>query len=133
MRTQPSNAAICKPKLGVWGLVSALLIGPALGGESLEERVQRYWTARSANDLQTVYNLESGSLPGGGLTPDQYRKLGGLPIRNVEILETRVDGVQAEIKIKGQVAVGSMGWMPQTLRQKWVLINGEWYHQTPKP
>lgn len=133
MRIQHSNAAIHKPKLGVWGLTSALLIGPVLAGESLEQRVQRYWAARSANDLQTVYSLESAALPGGGLTPEQYRKVGGLPVRNVEILETKIDGDRAEIKIQGQVAVGSMGWMPQTLRQKWVLINGEWYHQTPKP
>ena len=105
----------------------------AMAGESLEQRVQRYWTARVANDLHTVYSLESAALPGGWLTPDQYRRLGGLPVREVEVVETKIESDQAQVKVKGQVGVGSLGWMPQVLTQQWVLIDGEWYHQTAKP
>ena len=105
----------------------------AVAGESLEQRVQRYWVARIANDLHTVYSLESAALPGGWLTPDQYRRLGGLPVREVEVIETKVEGDQAKVKVKGQVGVGSLGWMPQVLTQQLVLIDGEWYHQTANP
>ena len=118
-------------------VLTIILIGigslAAVAGEPLEQRVQRYWEARVANDLHTVYRLESGALPGGGLTPDQYRRLGGLPVREVEVVETKVEGDQAKVKVKGQVGVGSLGWMPQVLTQQWVLIDGEWYHQTANP
>jgi len=102
-------------------------------GEPLEHRVQRYWTARSVNDLQTVYSLEAAARPGGWLTPDRYRQIGGLPVRKVQILETKVEGERASIKLQGEIEVGSFGWTQQTLTEEWVLIDGEWYHQTPKP
>jgi hypothetical protein len=110
----------------------AVTSGAAIAGEPLEQRVQRYWTARSINDVHTVYSLESAARPGGWLTPDQYKQLGGLPVREVKIVETKVEGDKAKVTLAGQVAVGTLGWMPQTLSEEWVLIEGEWYHQTPQ-
>lgn len=119
----------------VCGIVGLLVVfsNTLFAGESLEQRVQRYWAARTANDLQTVYSLEAAALPGGWLTPDQYKRLGGLPVRDVKILETKIEGESAQVKVEGRVAVGSLGWMPQALDEQWVLVNGEWYHQTHKP
>ena len=102
-------------------------------GERLEHRVQRYWTARSVNDLQTVYSLEAAAQPGGWLTPDQYRQIGGLPVREVQTLEIKVEGERASVKLQGKIEVGAFGWTQQTLTEEWVLIDGEWYHQTLKP
>lgn len=102
-------------------------------GEPLEQRVQRYWAARSANDLPTVYGLESAAQPDGWLTPDQYQQISGLPIREVRIMETKVESERASVKLAGKVEVGALGWMPQPLTDEWVLIDGEWYHQTRKP
>ncbi len=102
-------------------------------GEPLEQRVQRYWAARSANDLPTVYSLESAALPDGWLTPDQYQQVSGLPVREVRIVETKVEGERALVKLEGKVEVGALGWVPQPLADEWVLIDGEWYHQTSKP
>ncbi len=132
MRIRPSGNKILKFLLAASGPVLAIFSTLLLAGEPLEQRVQRYWTARAANDLQTVYGLESASLPGGWLTPDQYKRLGGLPVRDVKILETKIEGNAAIVKIEGRVTVGALGWMPQTLDEKWVLINDEWYHQTRK-
>lgn len=132
MRIRPSGNKILKFLLAASGPVLAIFSTLLLAGEPLEQRVQRYWAARAANDLQTVYGLESASLPGGWLTPDQYKRLGGLPVRDVKILETKIEGNAAIVKIEGRVAVGTLGWMPQTLDEKWVLINDEWYHQTRK-
>ena len=132
MRIRPSGNKILKFLLAASGPVLAIFSTLLLAGEPLEQRVQRYWTARAANDLQTVYGLESASLPGGWLTPDQYKRLGGLPVRDVKILETKIDGNAASVKIEGRVTVGALGWMPQALDEKWVLINDEWYHQTRK-
>ena len=117
------------------GVLLALIlpIKPILADESLEERVRSYWTARSSNDLHTLYNLESAARPGGWLTPDQHQRIGGLPVREVEIVDTKIDGDRAEVKLQGQVAVGSLGWVSQQLTQQWVKIDGTWYHQTPAP
>lgn len=132
MRVRPSGNKILKFLLAASGPVLAIFSTLLLAGEPLEQRVQRYWAARAANDLQTVYGLESASLPGGWLTPDQYKLLGGLPVREVKILETKIEGDKAIVKIQGQVAVGALGWTLQTLDDKWALINDEWYHQTRK-
>ncbi|MDG4549495.1 MAG: hypothetical protein P9F19_14665 [Candidatus Contendobacter sp.] len=114
-------------------IVALAVSGAAtVAGESLEQRVQRYWTARSINDVHTVYGLESAAQPGGWLTPDKYQQLGGLPVREVKIVETKIEGDNATVTLQGQVAVGTLGWMPQTLTEDWVLIEGEWYHQTPQ-
>jgi len=45
-------------------------------------------------------------------------------------METKIEGNAAIVKIEGRVTVGALGWMPQALDEKWVLINDEWYHQT---
>ena len=92
-------------------LVALLLSSLALAGEPLQQRVQHYWTARTVNDWHTVYRLESAALPGGWLTPDQYKRLRGLPVRDVKILDTKIEGNTAEIKLQGQVAVGALGWI----------------------
>lgn len=65
--------------------------------------------------------------------PDQYQQISGLPIREVRIMETKVESERASVKLVGKVEVGALGWMPQPLTDEWVLIDGEWYHQTRKP
>lgn len=117
----------------ILGITLVGLTSAVIAGEPLEQRAQRYWTARAVNDLQTVYSLESAALPGGGLTPDQYQRVKGLPVRDVKVLETVVEGDRAKVKIQGQVAVGTLGWVSQSLTEEWVLVNDEWYHSTPKP
>ena len=127
MRIQPSNKAIARLVMAL-----AVLSGAVVAGEPLEQRIQRYWDARSINDIHTVYSLESAARPGGWLTPDKYKQVGGLPVREVKIVETQVEGDKAKVTLQGQVAVGTLGWMSQTLTEDWVLIEGEWYHQTPQ-
>lgn len=131
MQILPKSNRFLNRWLSLVGLVIALaLSNPLIAGEPLEQRVQRYWTARAINDLYTIYHMESAALPGGWLTPDQYQRLVGLPVRDVKILETKIEGDQATVKLQGQIAVGALGWVPQPLDEKWVLINSEWYHQT---
>lgn len=136
MQIRPINKVIArfgKRVLMASVMTLAVLSGVVVAGEPLEERVQRYWTARSINDLHTLYSLESAARPGGWLTPDKYKQLGGLPVREIKVMETKVEGDKAKVTLQGQVAVGTLGWMPQTLTEEWVLIEGEWYHQTRQP
>lgn len=135
MRIQLNNKEIVRfGKRALMALIVALAMPGAatIAGESLEQRVQRYWTARSINDVHTVYSLESAARPGGWLTPDKYQQLGGLPVREIKVVETKIESNKATVTLQGQVAVGTLGWMPQTLTEDWVLIEGEWYHQTPQ-
>lgn len=112
------------------GIILALAGWSALADEALEQRVRRYWDARQISDILTYYHLESAALPGGGLTPDKYRLAVGLPVRDVKIQNIKVEGDKAEVQLEGKVEVGALGWVPQTLTDVWILVNGEWYHRT---
>ena len=50
--------------------------------------------------------------------------LAGLPV------EVRIEGERAVTKISGDVMIGTLGWTPQTLEDPWVLLDGQWYHET---
>lgn len=122
---------IFTPVRGLFGTILILATGIAIAETTLEQRVREYWEARQLNDIPTYYRLESAALPGGGLTPDKYRVILGLPVREVKILNIKVDNDNAEVQIEGKVEIGALGWTPQAMTDSWVLINGEWYHRTP--
>ncbi len=97
---------------------------------ALEQRVTKYWAARQSRDTRTLYEMESAARPGGWLTPDKAGVVSGLPVRNVKIEEITVDGERATVRVNGDVMVGTMGWWKQNLEDAWVLIDGQWYHDT---
>ena len=96
----------------------------------LEQRVTQYWLARQSRDVSTLYDMESGSLPGKGLTPDKAMDLAGLRVKNVKTEVLSVEGDRAKIRVNGDVLVGTLGWVPQILEEQWILIDGQWYHET---
>lgn len=96
----------------------------------LEQRVTQYWLARQSRDVRTLYDMESGSLPGKGLTPDKAMDLAGLRVKNVKTEVLSVEGDRAKIRVNGDVLVGTLGWVPQILEEQWILIDGQWYHET---
>lgn len=96
----------------------------------LERRVAEYWAARQIRDVRTLYDMESGSLPGRGLTPDKAIDLAGLRVRKVKTEVISISGDQAKVRVDGEVIIGTFGWVPQTLEDQWVLIDGQWYHET---
>lgn len=97
---------------------------------ALQERVERYWAARQARDVRTLYDLESAARPGGWLKLEQAMSLQGLPVRKVKVEEVRVEGEKAITRISAEVMIGTMGWMRQTIEDPWVLLDGQWYHET---
>lgn len=96
----------------------------------LEQRVTQYWLARQSRDVRTLYDMESGSLPGKGLTPDKAMDLAGLRVKNAKTEVLSVEGDRAKIRVSGDVLVGTLGWVPQILEEQWILIGGQWYHET---
>jgi len=97
---------------------------------ALQERVERYWAARQSRDVRTLYDLESAAQPGGWLKLEQAMSLQGLPVRKVKIEEVRIEGEKGITRVSAEVMIGTMGWMRQAIEDPWVLLNGQWYHET---
>lgn len=96
----------------------------------LRQRAERYWTARQARDIRTLYELESAAQPGGWLKLENAMSLQGLPVRKVRIEDIQIDGAKGTIRVSGEVLVGTMGWVAQTIKDPWILIDDQWYHET---
>jgi len=97
--------------------------------ERLLERANAYWSAGEARDLNTVYELEAGSLT-GALQPDVLRRslqrarLVGYELGNVEI-----DGQYAVIEVTTDYNVtGLRSKYTMKRRDHWVFMEGDWYH-----
>jgi hypothetical protein len=122
------------------GLLVALLGGfPAWADQTqaLRERAERYWEARRLNDLVTEYQLESGSLPEGGLTPDRFVGLVNnrnqlIRDQNARITDVTVRDDEGEVTLlvdRVFVRWGSTK-KDQVVKEKWLLLEGEWYRRT---
>lgn len=98
----------------------------------LRQRVERYWAARQSRDLSTIYSLESAAQPGGWLKLENAMSLLGVPIRRLKIESIEIEGEQAKAKVNAEVNIGTFGWTPQSITDPWVLINGQWFHETVK-
>ncbi|MDG4584067.1 MAG: hypothetical protein P9E67_08285 [Candidatus Competibacter sp.] len=99
---------------------------------ALRQQVERYWAARQARDVRTMYEMESAARPGGWLKLENAMSLQGLAVRKVRVEEVNIEAEQGKARIRGEVLIGAMGWVPQTLEQTWVLIDGQWYHETQR-
>ena len=97
---------------------------------ALRQQAERYWAARQARDVRTLYEMESAAQPGGWLKLENAMSLQGLPVRKVKIEEINIEGEQGKARISGEVLVGTMGWVPQVMEDPWVLINDQWLHKT---
>ncbi|HAS51538.1 MAG TPA: hypothetical protein DCS21_07270 [Gammaproteobacteria bacterium] len=100
---------------------------------ALQQRAERYWAARQSRDIRTIYELESAAQPGGWLKLENAMSLQGLPLRNVKVGELQIEGDKAAIQVKADVLIGTMGWAPQTIKDSWIRINDQWYHETTRP
>jgi hypothetical protein len=100
---------------------------------ALQERVERYWAARQARDVRTLYELESAARPGGWLKLEHAMTLQGLPVRKVKVEEVRIEGEKGITRISAEVMIGTIGWTRQTIEDPWVLLDGQWYHETYRP
>jgi hypothetical protein len=96
----------------------------------LQQRIDTYWAARQSRDITTVYQLESAAQPGGWLKLENAMSLAGLPIRKVKIEGLQIEGDRANVKITAEVNIGTLGWMPQSIQDNWILLSGQWFHET---
>lgn len=99
---------------------------------ALEQRVAKYWAARQSRDIRTVYEMESASLPEGWLKIENAMAVAGLPVRDVKIEEVSVESERAKMRVVADVLVGTLGWVRSGVWDTWVLIDGQWYHETKR-
>ena len=99
---------------------------------ALRQQAERYWAARQARDVRTLYEMESAAQPGGWLKLENAMSLQGLPVRKVRVEEINIEDEQGKVRISAEVLVGTMGWVPQTMDDPWILINGQWLHKTAR-
>lgn len=136
---EPGSAAPAAPQAVVpeQPATAAPAAGQAASPEelktALQERVERYWAARQARDVRTLYELESAARPGGWLKLENAMSLQGLPVRKVKVEEVRIEGEKGVTRISADVMIGTIGWTPQTIEDPWVLLDGQWYHETYRP
>ncbi len=118
------------------GQASSAVVGQTSKPEEpeaiLRQRVERYWAARQSRDISTVYQLESAAQPGGWLKLENAMTLAGLPLRKVKVEDLQIDGESAKVKVTAEVNIGTIGWMPQSIQDNWILLNGQWFHETVK-
>lgn len=100
--------------------------------KALRERVERYWEARQSRDVKTLYELESAARPGGWLKLEHAMGLQGLPVRKVKVDDMRIEGDKGITRISAEVMIGTIGWTKQTVTDPWVLLEGQWYHETSR-
>lgn len=98
----------------------------------LRQRAERYWAARQAHDIRTLYELESAARPGGWLKLENAMSLQGLPVRKVKLEDIQIDGAKGAVRVSGEVMVGTMGWVAQIIKDPWILIDDQWYHETAR-
>ena len=99
---------------------------------ALRQQAERYWAARQARDVRTLYEMESAAQPGGWLKLENAMSLQGLPVRKVRVEEINIEDEQGKVRIGAEVLVGTMGWVPQTMDDPWILMNGQWLHKTAR-
>lgn len=129
-------------KLGFFMLAGVILSGcatlsPEQSEAALRQRVDAYWQARQINDAPTIYRMEAGSLDGslapGGVASSVFS------LRNVQIGQVTHDheAGEAGVEIVAEVMMATPGFMGRWLKQKivdrWVRIDGQWYHRTVRP
>jgi len=129
--TAPAVSQVVAPEPPVTATPAAgQAASPEASQAALQERVERYWAARQARDVRTMYELESAAQPGGWLKLEQAMSIQGLPVRKVKVEEVRIEGEKGMTRISAEVMIGTIGWMRQSIEDPWVLLNGQWYHET---
>lgn len=96
----------------------------------VEQRVRNYLDALKIRDLQTAYQMESGSL-NGTLTADafyRYMTSSSADLLSYEIQSVSVEGEKATVELTATYKYPQLS-QPTSMPRKshWLLINGQWY------
>lgn len=104
--------------------------------QDLRKRVEEFWQARVAGDWVTCYKYEEvGKLKKAALS-DYVRHQGNLIYKSAKVLGVKIDKKgSAEAKVAIEYAVSALGVndiFKRNIVDKWVYIDGDWYHHIEK-
>jgi hypothetical protein len=103
--------------------------------QGLEARARAFWEARVAGDVITMYQYEKLKATGEVTLQDYVRRRGGMLYRKAEVLDFEVgsDGeARVKVSIEAQIT-GLPGPYRTVVSDRWVNIDGEWYHAPLPP
>lgn len=130
--------------IGLSGVLLALLLVGASGlqrsavaasDEPLRERVIRYWEARLQSDLLAAYQLHEPAFRRAVTFAAFSQGRGAAPALAYEILDERVDGDKAFVKVRHQTTIKhpkfikpvQPRWMET--EEQWIRVEGVWYRK----
>lgn len=98
--------------------------------ETLADRVNTFWEARKAGDLLTLYELEAVSVTGQVTLRQYVNNSGELVYKDYRIIEIKIESADtAHTLIEVEVVVPGLGKsIKSQLEDKWVNLEGQWYH-----
>lgn len=99
----------------------------------VEQRAQTYLESLKIRDLQTAYQMESGSTD-GSLTADAFRRLmtsAPAELLDYQIRKVSIEDVVATIEFNATYQYPQLH-DPYTSPRRfyWMLIDGQWYHKS---
>lgn len=105
--------------------------------EQLDNQILLYWEAVIAHDLPTMYQLEAGRLT-DGLQPDQFydrQRAKAVEIVGYSVQSLAVDKDRAKVTLEILKTFPALFGKSYTsvVTDGWILLDGQWLHDTPKP
>jgi len=127
----PRRASRIKFVMGL--LIPLLSVAQPVTG--LEQRVRAYWDAKVIGDAVSAYEYEAVKAKDEVPLSKYVRGTGKLIYKEVTVLNIEiVASGEASALLEMQVQVpGMLEPLTTKAKDKWIAINGEWYHSPPKP
>jgi len=97
---------------------------------ALLQRANAYWTAVKDNDRATAWNYEEVSIK-PDWTLQAYLRRGGIVYEAAQVQsDATIEGNQATVNVKLEYSVPQVRAknIHTELPDKWVWLNGQWYH-----
>lgn len=123
-----------------WFLVISLLTGCATlwmdQEQRLRQRVTGFWEALKAGDLVAMYDYEELSRNPKASLQKYVQSKGGIHYQGYQIQSVQfLTPNEAEVTLAVEYIVPPVIQKPvkSQIRDKWVKIDGTWYHAMPNP
>ncbi|MGE0824450.1 MAG: hypothetical protein AB7P18_20330 [Candidatus Binatia bacterium] len=98
---------------------------------NLEERVKAYWEARTKGQAELAFEFEA---PGSIDKPTYLKKILTAPVAftSCTIQSIKENGNEAEVVLRAEYLLPGLSRpVSSSMMERWVRINGQWYHDLP--
>ncbi|MEW6694986.1 MAG: hypothetical protein AB1371_08580 [Pseudomonadota bacterium] len=98
---------------------------------ALLERARAYWNAIRTNDLVTAWQYEAISRDPNWSLPNYLKRVGGIQYHEVQVRSVKAqqqDRAEVEVYQRFSVPLARLRDQEATIVDRWVRIEGRWYH-----